>query len=142
AIAVSAPYANAGIHIAGVGTLTSYVTPLSSTILPWLVMPAIVGSLLGGGAAHLVALLIRMAFPLAFLFWYGAALRRSWKYASQRPRAVAALWGGAFLLLVVASPVVQPWYLVWLAPFAAALSHRARVVFIVLSVSYALYGLA
>lgn len=58
------------------------------------------------------------------------------------PAAEGAAWAWALLVVVFASPVIQPWYLAWILPLAWLLPTRVRTVAIglsvVLAVSYSI----
>ncbi len=53
--------------------------------------------------------------------------RRVWKEPSARtPIALAAAWGWALLIVILPSPVLFTWYLMWVLPLAWALPRVAR----------------
>ncbi len=69
-------------------------------------------ALVGAGAARLASIAV-MAFAIAFL----------WRRRS--PPVSAAL--GILVALIVASPVVHPWYLLWALPLAVATGSRTAL---------------
>ncbi|MGZ4131604.1 MAG: hypothetical protein ACXVWF_01035 [Actinomycetota bacterium] len=60
--------------------------------------------------------------------------RRVWKEPSARsPRALTAAWGWALLIVILPSPVLFTWYLMWILPLAWALPRVARRAVVILS---------
>jgi alpha-1,6-mannosyltransferase len=63
-----------------------------------------------------------------------AIARRVWRDpAARTPEALAAAWGWAFLAILLTSPVLYTWYLVWVLPVAWLLPRVPRRALIVLS---------
>ena len=60
--------------------------------------------------------------------------RRIWREPSARaPHALTAAWAWALLVVILPSPVLFTWYLVWILPLAWALPRVARRAVVVLS---------
>ncbi|MGE5227319.1 MAG: hypothetical protein ACM3OO_10645 [Planctomycetaceae bacterium] len=60
--------------------------------------------------------------------------RRVWKEPSARtPLALTAAWGWALLIVILPSPVLFTWYLMWILPLAWALPRVARRSVVILS---------
>jgi alpha-1,6-mannosyltransferase len=60
--------------------------------------------------------------------------RRIWREPSARtPAALTAAWGWALLVVILPSPVLFTWYLVWILPLAWALPRVARRAVVILS---------
>jgi len=60
--------------------------------------------------------------------------RRLWRDpAARQPAALTAAWGWALLILILPSPVLFTWYLVWILPLAWALPRVPRRAMVVLS---------
>lgn len=94
-----------------------------------------VGGLLGGDAFREPAMVIARLL----LFAAGAAgvaliARRIWRDPRARdPFALTAAWGWALLVVILPSPVLFTWYVVWTLPLAWAMPRVARRAMIVLS---------
>jgi alpha-1,6-mannosyltransferase len=59
---------------------------------------------------------------------------RLWRDASaRRPQALVAAWGWALLIVMLPSPVLFTWYLVWILPLAWALPRVPRRAMVILS---------
>jgi hypothetical protein len=97
-----------------------------------------VGGFLGGdGGADTGALLARLlvfgASGVAIFF----IAREVWRRPEARtPRALAAAWAWGMLVLILPSPVLFTWYLVWILPLAWALPKVPRRALIALSVFF------
>lgn len=60
--------------------------------------------------------------------------RRIWRDpAARRPEALVAAWGWALLAVILPSPVLFTWYLMWILPLAWALPRVARRTLVILS---------
>jgi hypothetical protein len=60
--------------------------------------------------------------------------RRLWREPSaRRPEALVAAWGWALLIVILPSPVLFTWYLVWILPLAWALPRVPRRAMVILS---------
>jgi hypothetical protein len=83
---------------------------------------------LGGDvAADVVGLVIRVAFPLVFVLVLFGILRHLWRAGgSVSPLVVGAATAWAALLSLLLSPVMLPWYVVWVLPLAWLLPRSAR----------------
>lgn len=93
----------------------------------------------GDTAADVASLLVRIAFPLAFLWALVTLVRHLARDASRisPPLVVAAIgWAGLISLLV--SPVLLPWYAAWVVPVAWLLPRPARGGAVLLSVALAI----
>lgn len=93
-----------------------------------------------GGIGAPVTVLVRLLFVAGFLaaFWWVAAwlVRGAWAH---RPRDLGAAWGWALLILLLAGPVLLPWYVVWVLPLAFLLPKAPRVVALGLAAVTALF---
>jgi alpha-1,6-mannosyltransferase len=95
---------------------------------------------IGGDVAYDVAsLVVRVAFPLLFL-WVLVALMR---HLARRPDTlgpvvVIGAMGWASLISVLVSPVLLPWYAAWVLPLAWFLPNPARGGAVLLSVALAI----
>jgi alpha-1,6-mannosyltransferase len=93
---------------------------------------------LGGDVAGDVAsAIVRLAFPVAFI-WVLVALLRHLARGRVEPVVVAAAMGWAALISLMVSPVLLPWYVAWLIPLAWVLPRSARGGAVLLSVALAL----
>jgi len=94
-----------------------------------------IGGLVGGDAwrepAATGARFALFGLSLAGVIWIG---RRIWRDPDARtPLALTAAWGWAFLAVMLPSPVLFTWYLVWALPLAWALPTIARRGMVILS---------
>ena len=94
-----------------------------------------IAGLLGGDAARAPAATIaRIGLFLVSLVAVVAIARRLWRHPEARtPAALTAAWGWAFLAVMLPSPVLFTWYLVWALPLAWALPRIARRGMVVMS---------
>jgi alpha-1,6-mannosyltransferase len=94
-----------------------------------------IGGILGGDAARApAATMARIALFLVSLVAVVAIARRVWRHPEARtPAALAAAWGWAFLAVMLPSPVLFTWYLVWALPLAWALPRIARRGMVIMS---------
>jgi hypothetical protein len=93
------------------------------------------GGLIGGEIARepaqALARVVLIALAAGAVF---AIARRVWRDPSARtPQALAAAWGWAFIAILLTSPVLYTWYLVWVLPIAWVLPKVPRRALIVLS---------
>jgi hypothetical protein len=95
---------------------------------------------LGGDVAGDVAsLLVRVAFPVAFV-WVLVVLVRGLARDTRRiePPVVVAAMGWASLVSLMVSPVLLPWYVAWLIPLVWILPRSARGGAVLVSVALVL----
>lgn len=83
------------------------------------------------------SVLIRIAFPLAFLVAV-VAIGRMLLREEPAPVAQGAAWGWGLLFLTMTGPVLLPWYIVWTLPVAFLLPRVPRRATVALSVLLAL----
>jgi hypothetical protein len=93
------------------------------------------GGLLGGDAfrepAATIGRLMLFGLSAAGIAMIGYRLWRN--PAARQPAALAAAWGWALLILILPSPVLFTWYLVWILPLAWALPRVPRRAMVILS---------
>jgi hypothetical protein len=83
---------------------------------------------LGGNVAYDVAgFIVRVAFPLVFVWVMVALLRHLGREPGNlEPEVVVAAMGWASLISFLVSPVLLPWYVAWVLPLAWFLPNPAR----------------
>jgi alpha-1,6-mannosyltransferase len=96
-----------------------------------------IGGLIGGdplrGPAQTLARLLLLGLSVAAVTLIA---RRIWRDpAARRPHALIAAWGWALLVVILLSPVLFTWYLMWILPLAWALPRVARRSLVILSVT-------
>lgn len=94
-----------------------------------------IGGLIGGDPlrvpAQTIARLCLFAVSATAVALIG---RRVWRDPSARtPAALVAAWGWGLLVLILPSPVLFTWYLMWILPLAWALPRVARRSLVILS---------
>jgi alpha-1,6-mannosyltransferase len=94
-----------------------------------------IGGLIGGEAARapaaLAGRLVLFAMSVAGVVMIA---RRIWRDpAARTPAALTAAWGWALLIVILPSPVLFTWYLVWILPLAWALPRVPRRAMVILS---------
>jgi alpha-1,6-mannosyltransferase len=96
------------------------------------------GGLLAGdtgadGGAMLARILVFAVSATAIAF----IVREVWRRPEARtPRAIAAAWAWGLLVLILPSPVLFTWYLVWILPLAWVLPKVPRRALVALSVFF------
>ena len=95
------------------------------------------GGLIGGEIAREPAQAVARVVLLAVAGIAVIAIaRRTWRDPSARtPEALVAAFGWAFLAILLTSPVLYTWYLVWVLPLAWALPRVPRRALILLSMA-------
>lgn len=90
----------------------------------------------GDVAGDVVSVLVRLAFPLAFI-WVLVVLLRHLARSRERLDTVVILgaMGWASLISLMVSPVLLPWYVAWLIPLAWILPRTARGGAVLISVA-------
>lgn len=90
----------------------------------------------GDGAADVVGLIVRIAFPL-LLIWVLVILVRHLSRDPARisPPVVVAAMGWAALISMLVAPILLPWYAAWVVPLAWLLPRPARGGAVVLSLA-------
>jgi len=93
------------------------------------------GGLIGGDGARAPAqALARLALIGVSLAAVFLIARRIWRDpAARTPEALTAAWGWAFFAILLPSPVLYTWYLVWVLPLAWVLPRVPRRALIILS---------
>ncbi|HEY7477741.1 MAG TPA: glycosyltransferase 87 family protein [Actinomycetota bacterium] len=96
------------------------------------------GSLLlgdtGGDVGATVGRLLLLAMSAIGVFMIA---RRIWRDpATREPTSLVAAWAWALLVVVLLSPVLGAWYLVWILPLAWVLPRVGRRVLVLLSASF------
>ncbi len=101
----------------------------------WIAPPALVerifeaiGKLLAGGAGATIGIAIARlgmyaALAAGLFFILRQVIRRG---ADATPQFLAAAWGWSFLLMMLFSPALFPWYFCWVLPVAWALPRVPR----------------
>jgi hypothetical protein len=93
----------------------------------------------GEGAADVVSLVVRIAFPLVFLWVLVTLVRHLARDPSRlEPVVVVAAMGWAGLISLLVSPVLLPWYAAWAVPLAWLLPRPARGGAVLLSLALAI----
>jgi alpha-1,6-mannosyltransferase len=97
-----------------------------------------VGGFLGGdGGADTGSVLARLLVFGASATGIFFIAREIWRRPEARtPRALAAAWAWGMLVLILPSPVLFTWYLVWILPLAWALPRVPRRALVALSVFF------
>src|SRR5918992_1139690 len=95
---------------------------------------------LGGNVAYDAAsLIVRIAFPLLFVWVMVALLRHLGREpGTLEPEVVVAALGWASLMSFLVSPVLLPWYVAWVLPLAWFLPNPARGGAVLVSVALAI----
>jgi alpha-1,6-mannosyltransferase len=93
------------------------------------------GLLLGGeqiaGTMEVIARIILFGTAAVII---GVLARRLWRVpAARRPAALVAAWGWGFLAVLLLSPVMYSWYLMWVLPIAWALPRVPRRAIVITS---------
>jgi hypothetical protein len=93
----------------------------------------------GEVAGDIVSVIVRLAFPLAFV-WVLVVLLRHLARGRERLDTVVVLgaMGWASLISLLVSPVLLPWYVAWLIPLAWILPRTARGGAVLISVALAI----
>ncbi len=93
------------------------------------------GGLIGGDSfREPAATAARLLLFAGSAFGIALIAREIWRRPSARtPMALAAAWGWALMVLILPSPVLFTWYLVWVLPLAWALPRIARRGLLILS---------
>jgi len=96
--------------------------------------------LIGGDtAADVVSLIVRVAFPLLFLWVLFILVRHLAKDPSRiTPALVVAGMGWAALFSLLVAPILLPWYAAWVVPLAWILPRLARGGAVVLCLALAI----
>jgi alpha-1,6-mannosyltransferase len=96
-----------------------------------------VGGLIGGDPlripAQTLARLVLLGLSVASVAIIGRPIWRD--PAARRPDALVAAWGWALLIVILLSPVLFTWYLMWILPIAWALPRVPRRALVILSVT-------
>jgi hypothetical protein len=117
-VIIAGPFVRASdltLGLAKAAAYRSFLAPsgLWSTTIGALISPS---QAQGGGTA---ALVVRIAFPLVFA---GCLVLLGWRLirdgAAVDAGRLGADWAVAMLVLLLASPILFPWYLLWLLPIA------------------------
>ncbi len=88
----------------------------------------------GGDVGSNIGRALLMGLSAAAVFMIG---RRIWReQGARQPSSLVAAWGWALLVVVLLSPVLGAWYLVWILPLAWALPRVGRRVLVLLSASF------
>ena len=95
---------------------------------------SLVGGDTGGDLGGTVGRILLLGLSAAGVFMIA---RRIWKDpAARQPSSLVAAWAWALLVVVLLSPVLGAWYLVWVLPLAWALPRVGRRVVVLLSASF------
>jgi hypothetical protein len=93
----------------------------------------------GETAADVASLLVRIAFPLVFVWVLVMLVRHLAREPSRiEPKLVVAAMGWAGLISLLVSPVLLPWYAAWAVPLAWLLPRPARGGVVLLSLALAI----
>jgi hypothetical protein len=93
----------------------------------------------GDTGADVASLVVRVAFPLVFLWTLIALVRHLARDPSRiSPPVVVAAMGWAGLISLLVSPVLLPWYAAWVVPLAWLLPRPARGGAVLLSLALAI----
>jgi hypothetical protein len=94
-----------------------------------------IGGLIGGDAfREPFAMVARLSLFAMSTTGVVLIARRVWSDpAARTPTALAAAWGWALLIVVLPSPVLFTWYLMWILPLAWVLPRIARRGIVILS---------
>jgi alpha-1,6-mannosyltransferase len=137
-VVFAAPFFQTDDPTLGLATLASHLGWLAPTRLFRVALGDAARSLFGSGAGTAVEAVVRVAFAATFLVVFLLIARRTARVASGGALAGveehAATWGWALLLFTLLSPVLLPWYAVWVLPLAWLLPRAPRIGLVFLSV--------
>jgi len=120
----------------GLASLASHEGWLAPTRFFRVVLGHIGHAVDGNGGKTVIQGIVRVAIPLVFLVGFVAVVRDVILRAARSPldaQTQAAAWGWALLLGLLCSPVLWPWYVVWILPVAWVLPRTPRIATIVVS---------
>jgi hypothetical protein len=118
--------------------LTSRQGWLAPSRLVLVVFRGIANAIGGDAAGDVVSLLVRVAFPVVFLLVLVGLLRHLARDPERiDPPLVVAAMGWATLIALMISPLLYPWYAMWLVPLAWLVPRPARDGAIVVCVALA-----
>ncbi|HEX6130513.1 MAG TPA: hypothetical protein VF044_02225, partial [Actinomycetota bacterium] len=104
---------------------------------------ALAGSVAGDGAVDAGRTAARVALYAMSAVALAAIAREVWRRPEARtPAALAAAWGWGLLVLILPSPVLYTWYLVWILPLAWVLPKVPRRGLVILSAFFLVTQLA
>jgi alpha-1,6-mannosyltransferase len=104
---------------------------------------ALAGAVAGDGAVDAGRTAARVALYAMSAVALAAIAREVWRRPEARtPAALAAAWGWGLLVLILPSPVLYTWYLVWILPLAWALPKVPRRGLVILSAFFLVTQLA
>lgn len=97
-----------------------------------------IGTTIGGPAFAMPATIAAhvVLFGLSVVGVWMIARRICLDPSSRRPAAQAAAWGWALLTVILLSPMLGTWYLVWVLPLAWALPRVARRTLVILCLAF------
>ena len=143
-VAFAAPYwqtTNPTLGIASLATHRGWITP---TRLLLATLGGIGENLWGAAGRTAVEAVVRVAMTGLAVAGLGLVALAVWRRAvgadpfPRSPVADGAAWGWAFLVFVLASPVLLPWYVAWVFPAAWLLPGTERWAVVALSAVLAL----
>ena len=134
--AFAAPFAQTHDPTFGLSSLAAHEGWLAPTRFFRVVLGHIAHPLGGDAAKTAVQTFVRVALPVVFLVAFVAIAREVGRRASHGDdgvRALATAWGWALLVALLCSPVLWPWYVVWILPLVWLLPRTPRVGTVVIS---------
>jgi hypothetical protein len=133
------PFMQAEDPTLGTVELTSRQGWLAPSRFVLVTLRGVANAIGGEFAGNVVSVIVRLAFPLAFV-WVLVVLVRHLTRAREGLDTVVVLgaMGWASLISLMVSPVLLPWYVAWLIPLAWILPRTARGGAVLISVALAI----
>jgi hypothetical protein len=123
----------------GMGELATRQGWLAPSRFVLVIFRGLAGAVGGDVAREGASLVVRLAFPLAFLWLLWRILRHLGRAPARLdPVLVVGAVGWASLLSLLASPVLLPWYVIWVIPVVWLLPRTARGGAVLVSVALAI----
>jgi hypothetical protein len=140
----AAPFFQTDDPTLGLATLATHLGWLAPTRLFRVLLGDAATSLFGTSAGEAVQIAVRVAFATVFAIVYVLLIRRTGQVAARRVRPYPAgasgtlalgewatvhggLWAWGLLLFMLLSPVLLPWYAVWVLPVAWVMPREGLV---------------
>jgi hypothetical protein len=138
ALAFAAPFLQASNPTLGTGRLVGQSSALATPSFFLILWRVGTGTFGVGGWALTIRILVDSAFAAVFVVGLGKLVRRS--LVAPNPwdsGELGAAWGWGLLLLLLTAPILLPWYLIWVLPFAWLLPRTPRIAVVGMSLVFA-----
>ena len=141
AVAFAVPFWQTQNPTLGLAEVSTHEGGYSVVTLLFYTLARGAGALFGSGAQSLVTVLLRLTVLVVFIGVLVMLARRVWRDApgGMSIRELGASWGWGLLVVMLLSPFILPWYIVWILPLAALLARFPMQVAIALSCVFALF---